>query len=130
MNRRELLIGASAVALPGWLFSMRVAAQTRSIEVGVPVDSTNYLPLMLAVTLGYFKEEGVEAKILSVGGGSNLRSALASRQLSYAAGDVAHALAMTGAGRKSKVLLAIDTRATVANIMVRADLWDQGIRSL
>lgn len=132
MNRREMLVGAPAIAISlwSWSFSRRAAAQTSSIEIGVPVESTNYLPLMLAVTLGFFKEAGVEAKVFSLGGGSNLRSAVASRQLSYAAGDVAHPLAMTGAGRKAKVLLAIDTRATVANIMVRSDLWDQGIRSL
>lgn len=130
INRRHALAGVAAVAATaGWGIATRAQAQAAEVLLGIPADTSNNLPLMLASALGFFGEEGINARVVQGGGGGNVRQMVAAGQLAYSMGDVAHPLAITGAGKKAKALLAIDTRATVANMMVRKELWDAGVRT-
>ena len=128
VTRRNFVVGAAA---GGVILSVTGGAFGQTpVQIGIPADTSNNLPLMIASVMDYFKEEGVEAKVVQGGGGANIRQMVAAGQIPYAMGDVAHPLAITHNGKPSKVLLAIDTRATVANVMVRKELWDKGVRTV
>lgn len=130
-TRRSFVAGAGAAAAGTAILSLSGPALGQSaVQIGIPADTANNLPLMIASALNYFKEEGVEARVVPGGGGANIRQMVAAGQIAYAMGDVAHPLAITANGKPSKVLLAIDTRATVANVMVRNELWDKGVRTV
>lgn len=128
LTRREFMAAAAA---GGAILTISGGALGQTaVQVGIPADTSNNLPLMIASVLNYFKDEGLEARVVPGGGGANIRQMVAAGQIPYAMGDVAHPLAITANGKPSKVLLAIDTRATVANVMVRKDLWEKGVTTV
>jgi NitT/TauT family transport system substrate-binding protein len=132
IDRRQFLVGAGAIAAGGTILSVTAPAwgQGAEIQIGIPADTSNNLPTMIASALGFFKDEGLNVKVVNPGGGANARQMVVAGQLPYSMGDVAHPLFITGAGKKAKVLMGIDTRATLANVMVRQELWDKGIRTV
>jgi len=132
LSRRDFMAGAGAAAGGAVILSLSGPAlgQSGEVQVGIPAETSNNLPMMLAGALGYLKDEGITGRVLSTGGGVNVRQMVAAGQIQYGMGDVAHPLAITGAGKQAKVLIAIDKLATVANVMVRKELWDQGIRTV
>jgi NitT/TauT family transport system substrate-binding protein len=54
---------------------------------------------------------------------------VAAGQMPYAQGDVIHPLYLTGAGKPAKIMMGLDTRATMT-LMVGNELWDKGIRTV
>lgn len=128
VTRRTALAGAtSGFAL--WSFTRIGAAQGRQMMFGIPVETSNSLPLYMAEAAGFFKEEGIEATMSTGASGTNVRQMLAAGQMLYAQADPIHPLAMSGANRPCKILMACDSRASVA-VMIRQDLWDKGVRTL
>ncbi len=130
MNRRAALAGAGGSLI--WSFSWdRGHAQTKEREllVGIPVETNNSLPVMLAAAAGYFKAEGINARVSTGASGTNARQQIASGDMLYTQGDPLHPLALSGAGRPARMLMGVDTRASVA-MMVHKDLWAQGIRTV
>lgn len=128
VTRRAALAGAtSGIAL--WSFTRRGAAQGRQLTFGIPVETSNSLPLYMAEASGFFREEGIEATMSTGASGTNVRQMLAAGQMLYAQADPIHPLAMTAANRTCKILMACDSRASVA-LMIRQELWDKGIRTV
>ena len=95
---------------------------------GIPVDTSNSLPFMVASAGGYFKAEGLNVKVTMPSSGTNVRQMVAAGDMPFAMGDPIHPLAMTGAGKPCKMLMSLDTRASIAMI-VRQDLFDKGIKT-
>ena len=126
-SRRTMLCGAGAATML-WAFSSRVFSQGKEMLFGIPVDTSNSLPFMVASAGGYFKSEGLNAKVTMPSSGTNVRQMVAAGEMPFAMGDPVHPLAMTGAGKPCKMLMSLDTRASIAMI-VRQDLYDKGIRS-
>jgi NitT/TauT family transport system substrate-binding protein len=56
------------------------AAELQPLVVAEPVHGTGYLPLYVAIHNGYFKEEGLEVKVLTVQGGSSHTNAVLTKQ--------------------------------------------------
>lgn len=128
MSRRSLLAGAtSGVAL--WSFAPIGAAQGREMLFGIPVETNNSLPLYMAEAGGFLAQEGIKGSMSTGSSGTNVRQMLAAGQMLYAQADPIHPLAMTGANRATRILMACDSRASVA-LMIRQDLWDKGIRTV
>ena len=74
-TRRILLGAAAALAVP------RIArAQVREIIVAEPGHLVGYLPLYLASHKGFFAEEGLSLKVLTVEGGASHTNAVLTRQ--------------------------------------------------
>lgn len=126
INRRSMVAGtlgtAFALGGPG-----RVFAQGEEILLGIPVETSNSLMFMVAAAAGYFKAEGFPgARVAMPQSGTNVRQMLAAGQMPFAMGDPLHPLAVTGAGKSAKMLLSVDTRASIAMI-VRQDLYEKGI---
>jgi NitT/TauT family transport system substrate-binding protein len=56
--------------------------------------------------------------------------AVAAGQAMFGLGDSNHPLKMTEKGRDAQMLFATDTRCSYANIVVRKELWDRGVKSV
>lgn len=129
MLTRRAVIASGAGALC-WSFSWAGArAQQRELLIGIPVQTNNSLPVMLAAAAGYFKDEGIKARVSAGDSGTNARQQIASGEMLYTQGDPLHPLAIAGAGKPARMLMGVDTRASVA-MMVHTDLWSKGVRTV
>lgn len=78
-----------------------------------------------------FEEEGVKTPDFVVpGGGAKVVQALAAGQVQFALGDSNHPLKITEKGKDALMVFATDTRCSYANIVVRKELWDKGLRTV
>lgn len=129
IDRRTALAGAGAGVAALSLGRGAAFAQTKELLLGIPVETSNSLMFMVASAAGYFKAEGLPgAKVTMPQSGTNVRQMLAAGQMPFAMGDPIHSLAITGAGKAAKMLMSVDTRASIAMI-VRQDLYDKGIKT-
>jgi NitT/TauT family transport system substrate-binding protein len=132
-TRRDFLIAtagaAGGVAAAGW---RRVArAQARTITVAHSVSTFVYGQHLVAKEKRYFEEEGVSVPSFIVpGGGARVINALTAGQAMFGLGDSNHPLKATEKGRDSVILFATDTRCSYANVVVRKELYDRGVKSV
>jgi NitT/TauT family transport system substrate-binding protein len=111
-----------------------VAGKTRAEDkagraiypVAVPVYQTQFI----ADRIGYFKEAGLDCKLLQGGSGVKTREIIASSQGDIGIGDITHPMQLSNHGRAGRVLMPVDTRSSSVIFIIRKDLFDQGIASL
>ena len=130
LNKRQFLAGSAAFAgaMTGWTISARAGGEL--ITVSHSVNTTIYAAHMVAQAKGFAEAEGLDMRVIEAQGGSNVRKILAAGQVGYALGDSSHPLQLTNRGKPSKVLMATDNRCSYANIVIRKELYDQGIDTL
>ena len=92
----------------------------------MPVYQTQFL----ADKLGYFKEAGLDCKLIQGGSGVKTREIIASAQGDIGIGDITHPMQLSNRGRNGRVLMPVDTRSSSVMFIIRKDLWDQGITTL
>jgi NitT/TauT family transport system substrate-binding protein len=131
IDRRSVLAGAGAFAAGTavWSFTSIARAQEKEVLLGIPVETSNSLQFMIASAAGYFKEEGINGRVVTGAAGTNIRQMVAAGEMPYAQGDVIHPLALSSAGKQAKILAGMDTRASIS-MMVRKELWDKGVRTV
>ena len=95
-----------------------------------PVATALYQTHFVADRVGYFKEAGLDCKLLQGGSGVKTREIIASQQGDVGIGDITHPMQLSNRGRNGRVLMPVDTRSSSVMFIVRKDLWDQGITSL
>ncbi|MBI2525545.1 MAG: ABC transporter substrate-binding protein [Candidatus Rokubacteria bacterium] len=88
---------------------------------------TLYAPFMVVEVEGLARAEGLDFKIVVTDGGARTRQVIAAGQASHAHGDASHPLQLTNRGKPTKILMGTESRCPYANIVVRKDLYDQGI---
>ncbi|HSK39570.1 MAG TPA: ABC transporter substrate-binding protein [Arenibaculum sp.] len=133
ISRRRLLTlagsaGFVAAVAPGTAMG-RSTAMIRATGAH-PANITNYVPQLVAISQGFVEDEGLDFQLIVSGGGSKLRAIVAAGEADFGLGDISHSLQMTTRGRPAKILMAIDQRAVISNIVVRRDLYDAGIDSV
>ncbi len=86
--------------------------------VAVPVYQTQFV----ADHIGYFKEAGLDCKLIQ--GGSGVQDARNHRlaQGDIGIGDITHPMQLTNRGRNGRVLMPVDTRSTSVMFIIRKDL--------
>jgi NitT/TauT family transport system substrate-binding protein len=130
-RRRFLASALSGVGLAaGW---PRVARGRgpRPITVAHSVSTFVYGQHLVAKEKKFFEQEGVTFPGFIVpGGGARVAQALAAGQAMFALGDSNHPLKITGKGKEALMIFATDDRCSYANIVVRRDLWDRGVRTV
>ena len=94
--------------------------------VAVPVYQTQFV----ADKIGYFKEAGLDCKLVQGGSGVKTREIIASSQGDIGIGDVTHPMQLSNHGRNGRILLPTDTRSSSVMFIIRKDLMDQGITTL
>jgi NitT/TauT family transport system substrate-binding protein len=108
--------------------SVRAADMTgRAIyPVAVPIYQSQFV----ADRVGYFKDAGLDCKLIQGGNGVKTREIIASSQGDVGIGDVTHPMQLANHGRAGRILLPTDTRSGSVMFIIRKDLWDQGITTL
>ncbi|MFL4990768.1 MAG: ABC transporter substrate-binding protein [Microvirga sp.] len=130
INRRHFLATAGGAAAAGALGFPRLAqaATPASITFGpaLPV----YALTFVAVEKGFFKDEGVDVKTVITDAGARSRQTLAAGDALFAHGDGSHPLQLSNRGKKAKLILATQMVPSTANMVIRQDLFDQGINTV
>jgi NitT/TauT family transport system substrate-binding protein len=108
----------------------RAWAEDKSGRVIYPVAVPVYQTQFVADRIGYFKEAGLDCKLIQGGSGVKTREIIASSQGDVGIGDITHPMQLTNRGRGGRVLMPVDTRSGAAIFIIRKDLKDQGITTL
>ena len=131
-TRRRFLTAASAGAvIAGRRLPALAQAPPKPITVSHSVSTFVYGQHLVAKEKKFFEEEGVAVPSFIVpGGGAKVVQALAAGQAMFALGDSNHPLKITEKGKDALMLFATDTRCSYANVVVRKDLFDRGVKSV
>src|SRR5437867_10344039 len=128
-TRRQFVTAAGAAAVVGR--RVPAFAAVKPITVSHSVSTFVYGQHLVAKEKKFFEAEGVSAPGFIVpGGGAKVAQALAAGQAMFALGDSNHPLKITEKGRDALMIFATDTRCSYANIVVRKDLHDKGVKSV
>jgi NitT/TauT family transport system substrate-binding protein len=114
---------ASIAAGPTW-------ADDKNGRVIYPVAVPVYQTQFVADRIGYFREAGLDCKLIQGGSGVKTREIIASSQGDIGIGDITHPMQLSNHGRNGRVLMPVDTRSSAVIFIIRRDLWDQGITTL
>jgi NitT/TauT family transport system substrate-binding protein len=120
-----VIAGGSAALAAG-----RAWAEDKSGRAVYPVAVPVYQTQFVADKIGYFKEAGLDCKLVQGGSGVKTREIIASSQGDVGIGDVTHPMQLSNHGRKGRILLPTDTRSSSVMFIIRKDLMDQGITTL
>jgi len=94
--------------------------------VAIPIYQTHFV----ADRVGFFKEAGLDCKLIQGGSGVKTREIIASSQGDIGIGDITHPMQLSNHGRAGRVLMPVDTRSSSVMFIIRKDLKDQGISTL
>jgi NitT/TauT family transport system substrate-binding protein len=94
--------------------------------VAVPVYQTHFV----ADRAGFFRDAGLDCKLVQGGSGVKTREIIASSQADIGIGDITHPMQLSNHGRNGRVLMPVDTRSSSVMFIIRKDLKDQGITTL
>jgi NitT/TauT family transport system substrate-binding protein len=108
----------------------RAWAEDKTGRVIYPVAVPVYQTQFVAERIGYFKEAGLDCKLIQGGSGVKTREIIASSQGDIGIGDITHPMQLSNHGRAGRVLMPVDTRSSSVMFIIRKDLWDQGITTL
>jgi len=121
--------GAGAALGSGWPRLAR--AQGKTITVAHSVSTFVYGQHLVAKEKKFFEDEGLSVPSFIVpGGGARVINALTAGQAMFGLGDSNHPLKATEKGRDTAILFATDTRCSYANVVVRKELYDKGVKSV
>jgi NitT/TauT family transport system substrate-binding protein len=108
----------------------RAFAEDKAGRVVYPVAVPVYQSHFVADKIGYFKEAGLDCKLIQGGSGVKTREIIASSQADIGIGDVTHPMQLSNHGRAGRILMPTDTRSSSVIFIIRKDLFDQGISTL
>lgn len=108
MKRRTLLAaglaGGATLGLPGRLRAQPIEKPKVSIAVGGK-NLLYYLPLTVAETLGYFKDEGLDAQVIDFAGGSQALRAVVGGSADVVSGAFEHTVNMQAKGQRLRAFV-------------------------
>src|SRR2546430_5427111 len=133
VTRRQFLAtaGAAGAALAGRRARLAHAQAKPPITLAHSVSTFVYGQHLVAKEKKFFEDEGVSAPGFIVpGGGARVVNAVTAGQAMFGLGDSNHPLKATEKGRETVILFGTDTRCSYANIVVRRELWDKGVRGV
>ncbi|HEY2995227.1 MAG TPA: ABC transporter substrate-binding protein [Methylomirabilota bacterium] len=134
LTRRTFLIGTGLASAGAALAGRpaRVHAQGKPITVSHSVSTFVYGQHLVAREKKFFEEEGLSLSggFNVPGGGARVINAVTAGQATFGLGDSNHPLKATEKGRDTVILFATDTRCSYANIVVRTELYDKGVKSV
>ena len=120
-----IIAGAGASMAAG-----RASAEDKTGRVIYPVAVPVYQTHFVADRIGFFKEAGLDCKLIQGGSGVKTREIIASSQGDIGIGDVTHPMQLSNRGRNGRILMPTDTRSSAVIFIIRKDLKDQGINTL
>jgi NitT/TauT family transport system substrate-binding protein len=106
--RRLFIFAVLAAALTACRGSQ--AALLRPVRIAIHRDPIVFLPMRIAQTLGYYREEGLDVDVSEVVGGTKAIEALLGGSVDVAAGSISDAVQVAAEGRKIRGFLVLYTR--------------------
>src|SRR2546425_9026522 len=129
-RRRFLTASGAAAVAAAWRAPARAQAP-KPITVAHSVSTFVYGQHLVAREKKLFEEEGVSVGTFIVpGGGARVVNAVTAGQATFGLGDSNHPLKATEKGRETTILFTTDTRCSYANVVVRKELFDKGVKSV
>src|SRR5687767_404664 len=130
-NRRHFLSATAAAALAAGWHRRPGAQSSKPITVSHSVSTFVYGQHLVAREKKFFEDEHVSMPGFIVpGGGARVVNAVTAGQAMFGLGDSNHPLKATEKGRDTVMLFATDTRCSYANVVVRKELYDKGVKSV
>lgn len=127
ITRRGALTGGATFAavsgVPGLAAAQSLGVATHTFGPATAIYALGYI----ADAKGYFKGENLSFKALPFNAGTQGRQAVASGQALFGHGDTNHPLQLSTRGKPCKILFATEAVSSIANLVVRRDLFDAGI---
>jgi NitT/TauT family transport system substrate-binding protein len=129
LGRRRVLFGLGASGALVGLTSVRAQGQAKPPLVTVTFGPAGalYAASMVADVIGFAKEEKIEIKLQISDGGAKSRQILAAGEAMVGHGDTSHPLQISNRGKPARMLYVTENVCSYANVVVRKDLYDQGI---
>jgi NitT/TauT family transport system substrate-binding protein len=130
-TRRRFLTAAGATAALAGGRTQALALAQKPISISHSVSTFVYGQHLVAKEKKFFEDEGLSLSAFVVpGGGAKVVQAVAAGQAMFALGDSNHPLKISEKGKDAVILFATDTRCSYANVVVRRDLFDRGVKSV
>jgi NitT/TauT family transport system substrate-binding protein len=130
-TRRQFLTTVGLAAGAAGVPRLARAQARKPITVTHSVSTFVYGQHLVAKEKKFFEDEGVTVPSFIVpGGGAKVVQALAAGQAMFALGDSNHPLKISEKGKDALMIFATDVRCSYANIVVRKELHDKGVRTL
>ncbi|SFD59269.1 NitT/TauT family transport system substrate-binding protein [Bosea sp. CRIB-10] len=129
ITRRDLLAGGGSLAIAG-LSPAVGRAQSATASLAYGPQTAVYALGAIAEARGFFKTEKLELKLVVGNAGTHGRQTLAAGQALFAHGDASHPLQLSTRGKPCKIIMATQMISSIANVVVRKDLFDAGIDSV
>jgi len=126
-TRRSAL---TIIAGGAMLSAQRARAEAQPGRAIYPVAVPVYQAQFVADRAGFFKDAGLDCKLIQGGSGVKTREIIASSQGDVGIGDITHPMQLCNHGRNARVLMPVDTRSNSVMFIIRKDLADQGITTL
>ena len=126
LTRRQTLAGGSAL-IAGTALPTLAQAQASAVTLAYGPALAVYSLGPIADSKGFIKAEGLDLKLVTSNAGTHGRQALAAGQSLFAHGDASHPLQLANRGKPAKIIMATQMISSIANIVVRKDLYDAGI---
>ena len=132
LTRRQTILGGCAAIIGTSGAGSKASAQSERMPVIAShvTSSVNYAPHFVAEAKGFFAEERLDVKFIVAGTGTKLREVVAANQAQFGLGDSTHPLLLSNRNRPAKIVLAVDDRSSLCNLVVRKELFDAGIDSI
>jgi NitT/TauT family transport system substrate-binding protein len=125
-RRSALTVIAGGATLAAGRASAEAQPGRAIYPVAVPIYQSQYV----ADRAGFFKDAGLDCKLIQGGSGVKTREIIASSQGDIGIGDITHPMQLCNHGRNARVLMPVDTRSNSVIFIIRKDLLDQGIHTL
>jgi NitT/TauT family transport system substrate-binding protein len=110
---KRLMNFVAAMAIAAGLAAPAAAADKKEIVVAEPLHSLGYLPLYVAIRKGYFDEEGLSVKILTVESGSGHTNAVLTKQAFAFIGGPEHNAFAKAKGAELRAVVNVVNRGNV-----------------
>src|SRR5262249_33772794 len=102
----------------------RSRAEDTSGRVIYPVAVPVYQTQFVADRIGYFKEAGLDCKLIQGGSGVKTREIIASSQGDIGIGGITHPMQLSNSGRGGRVVMPVDTPSSSVVFIIRKGLND------
>jgi NitT/TauT family transport system substrate-binding protein len=128
ITRRQALAGTAVVG--SGLLPKAARSAPIPVTLAFGPSTAVYALGMIAIEKGFLKPENIDLKLITGNAGTHGRQALAAGQSLFAHGDASHPLQLSARGKPCKILFATQMVSSISNIVVRKDLYDQGIKTV
>lgn len=127
-RRRALLAGSATIG--ACLLPRAAISAPMPATLAFGPSTAVYALGMIAIEKGFLAAQDIDLKLVVGNAGTHGRQALAAGQSLFAHGDASHPLQLSNRGKKCKIILATQMISSISNIVVRKDLYDQGIKTV